>query len=62
MIQFTEFVLAGCFKKNLLSSDNMINEFNFVDMDKDGKISVLDVQKFLQSFSTESTSNFNDTN
>lgn len=36
MIQFTEFVLAGCSKKNLLSSDNMINEFNFVDMDKDG--------------------------
>ena len=55
LIQFTEFVLAGCSKKNLLSSQNVEKEFQFVDMDQDGEISVHDVQKFLQSFSTENS-------
>ena len=54
LIQFTEFVLAGCSKKNLLSSDNMIKEFRYIDSDQDGEISVEDVRKFLQSYS-EST-------
>ena len=33
LIQFTEFVLAGCSKKILLSTENMITEFKFVDID-----------------------------
>ena len=36
LIQFTEFVLAGCSKKNLLTTENMVKEFKFVDMDSDG--------------------------
>ena len=33
LIQFTEFVLAACSKKNLLSADNMIKEFRYIDSD-----------------------------
>ena len=54
LIQFTEFVLAACSKKNLLSADNMIKEFRYIDSDQDGEISVDDIRKFLQSYSESS--------
>lgn len=31
LIQFTEFILAGCSKKNLLSYDNIMKEFIYLD-------------------------------
>lgn len=38
----------------------MIKEFKFVDIDNDGEISVSDVSKFLQIYSTESSAMWND--
>ena len=55
LIQFTEFLLAGCSKKNLLVEDNIIKEFNYLDMDKDGQIGLNDMRKFMMSYSEDST-------
>ena len=35
LIQFSEFLLAGCSKKNLLTEANVMKEFTYLDMDKD---------------------------
>ena len=51
-IQFTGFILAGCTKKNLLSADNIVKEFNYLDMDHDGMIGFEDMRKFLLSYSS----------
>ena len=51
LIQFTEFILAGCSKKTLLSQENIIKEFSYLDMDKDGVIAYEDIRKFMMSFS-----------
>lgn len=51
LIQFTEFVLASCSKKNLLSEAHIITEFTYLDMDKDGMIGIDDMRKFLLSYS-----------
>ena len=50
LIQFTEFILAGCSKKNLLVSENILKEFTYLDMDKDGVIGYEDVRKFMMSY------------
>jgi len=51
LIQFTEFVLAGSSKKNLLCQENIIKEFNYLDVDHDGMIGLEDMRKFLISYS-----------
>ena len=51
-IHFTGFILAGCTKKNLLSADNIVKEFNYLDMDHDGMIGFEDMRKFLLSYSS----------
>lgn len=53
LIQFTEFILAGCNKKNLLVQEHIIEEFKFLDMDKDGQIGIEDMRKFLMTFSED---------
>ena len=50
LIQFTEFLLAGCSKKNLLVQENIIKEFHYLDMDHDGQIGLEDMRKFLMSY------------
>jgi len=32
LIQFTEFVLAACSKASLLNHDNIVKEFQYLDM------------------------------
>ena len=54
-------MLAGCSKKTLLFTDNMVNEFHFVDNDNDNEINIQDIRKFLKGFSTEETSIWDDT-
>jgi len=42
--------LAACSKKSLLISDNILKEFTYLDMDKDGVIGYEDVRKFMMSY------------
>lgn len=50
LIQFSEFILAACTKKHLLVSENIIKEFTYLDMDKDGVIGRADITKFLTTY------------
>ena len=50
LIQFSEFILAACQKKHLLISENIIKEFTYLDVDKDGVIGRADIHKFLTTF------------
>lgn len=52
-IQFTEFILAACSKKSLLSNENIIKEFRYLDMDKDNKLGLEDIRKFMLSLKNE---------
>lgn len=43
MIQFTEFIVGSCKKLLLLSRDNINMTFNWLDHDRDGRITSKDV-------------------
>ena len=47
LIQFTEFLVAGCDKRNLLTEANIKKEFEFLDYDKDKFIGPDDIEKFM---------------
>ena len=47
LIQFTEFLVAGCDKQLLLSSENIHKEFLYLDEDKDCFINAKDIEKFI---------------
>ena len=47
LIQFTEFLVAGCDKHTLLSVENIRKEFLYLDHDKDGFINTHDIEKFM---------------
>ena len=47
LIQYQEFLVAGCDKRNLLSERNLEKEFEFIDVDKDGFIGPDDIEKFM---------------
>lgn len=46
-MQFTEFVIAACHKKPLLSENNLKLCFEFIDFDSDGLITRPDLRNFL---------------
>ena len=56
LIQFTEFILAGCSKKELLTPENIFKEYNYLDFDKDGLVGLDDIRKFMMSFSDSESS------
>ena len=53
LIQFTEFVIAGCSKALLLSETNLQKEFKFLDLDKDGFIGPKDIETFMTGMCSE---------
>ena len=55
LIQFTEFILAGCNKKDLLTPENIRKEYDYLDFDKDGLVGLEDIRKFMMSFSDSET-------
>ena len=50
LIQFTEFLVAGCDKRLLLTEVNLQKEFQFLDADQDGYIGPADAEKFMYAF------------
>ena len=50
LIQFSEFLVAGCDKRNLLSTANVEKEFDFLDQDQDGYIGPEDMEKFMTNY------------
>lgn len=51
LIQFTEFIMAACDKKLLLSEENIRKEFQYLDRDQDGFINENDIEKLMFGFS-----------
>ena len=47
MIQFTEFLVAGCDKKLICNEDNIRKEFEFLDDDNSGIIGTEEIIKFM---------------
>ena len=50
LIQFTEFLVAGCDKQSLLTEANIRKEFEFLDLDKDKFITPSDIENFMYRF------------
>ena len=53
LIQFTEFLIAGCDKRSLLTEANLLKEFEFLDLDKDNFIGPGDIEKFMYGFASK---------
>lgn len=50
IIQFTEFLMAGCNKYDLLTDSSMRTAFSNMDYDKDGKITTADYDFMIRGF------------
>ena len=53
LIQFTEFIVAGCDKRSLLTEANLQKEFQFLDVDQDSFIGPSDIEKFMYGFASK---------
>jgi len=53
IIQFTEFMISGCNKRDMLTDYNLKNAFNAMDHDKNGKISKDDYEFIVRGFADD---------
>jgi calcium-dependent protein kinase len=60
-IQYTEFMMAGCNKHDLLTDSSMRTTFSNMDYDKDGKISKADYDFLIRGFAADLSVPFEDT-
>jgi hypothetical protein len=60
-IQYTEFIMAGCNKHDLLTDSSMRTTFSNMDYDKDGKISKADYDFLIRGFSADLSMPFENT-
>lgn len=59
--QYTEFIMAGCNKHDLLIDSSMRSTYSSIDNDKDGKISKADYDFFIRGFSADQNVPFENT-